>query len=245
MADAPPSQYPQTQVQRWNANIEALRAAKDVGHRGSRRNPGGSSRVGHTRRVCLHTRVPPQCLLHLAGSYRGDVGRSRHHGRVTGAPRPAGAGTRFLFRPVPDPPTPAPVGEARAHGRWTGHPFGGRAKPMCSASTHGGQATPTPLCGTPASSPRRLREVSTGEDPESPSSTCTTSGSPMRPALGTYVWAWFELPAPLPRRSQLESIEQRRRNPIALARGWQRRLDTDEVASRAELARELGVTGHM
>ena len=90
-----------------------------------------------------------------------------------------------------------------------------------------------------------LREVSTGEDPESPSSTCTTSGSPMRPALGTYVWAWFELPAPVPRRSQLESIKQRRRNPIALARGWQRRLDTDEVASRAELARELGLTGHM
>ena len=27
-----------------------------------------------------------------------------------------------------------------------------------------------------------------------------------------------------------------------MARGWQSRLDTDEVASRAELARELGVT---
>ena len=67
-------------------------------------------------------------------------------------------------------------------------------------------------------------------------------GSPTRPALGTYVWAWFELPAPVPRRSQLESIKQRRRNPTALARGWQRRLDTGEVASRAELARELGVT---
>ena len=28
MADAPPSEYPQTPTQRWNANIEALRAAQ-------------------------------------------------------------------------------------------------------------------------------------------------------------------------------------------------------------------------
>ena len=64
----------------------------------------------------------------------------------------------------------------------------------------------------------------------------------MSPALRTYVWAWFELPAPVPRRFQPESTKQRRRNPIALARDWQRRLDTGEVVSRAELARQLGVT---
>ena len=64
----------------------------------------------------------------------------------------------------------------------------------------------------------------------------------MRPALGTYVWAWFELLAPRSPRSQPESNTQRRRHPIALARCWQRRLDTGEVASRAELARQLGVT---
>ena len=64
----------------------------------------------------------------------------------------------------------------------------------------------------------------------------------MRPALGTYVWAWFELPAPVPGRSQPESNTQRRWHPIALARCWQRRLDTGKVASRAELARQLGVT---
>ena len=34
MADAPPSEYPQTPVQRWNANIEALRALKQLAAEG-------------------------------------------------------------------------------------------------------------------------------------------------------------------------------------------------------------------
>ena len=34
MADAPPSEYPQTPVQRWNANIEALRVLKTLGAEG-------------------------------------------------------------------------------------------------------------------------------------------------------------------------------------------------------------------
>ena len=176
MADAPPSQYPQP-IQWWNANIEALRAAKDVGHRGSRRNPGGSSRLGHTRRVCLHTRVPPQCLLHLAGSYRGDVGRSRHHGRVTGAPRPAGAGTRFLFRPVPDPPTPRACRRSQSTRALDWTPFRRACRAPCAQRVPTADKLPRRLCvGHRLPVPRRLREVSTGEDPESPSSTCTSIG---------------------------------------------------------------------
>lgn len=34
----------------------------------------------------------------------------------------------------------------------------------------------------------------------------------------------------------------KRRNPVALALDWQQRLDTGEVSSRAELARQLGVS---
>ena len=54
-------------------------------------------------------------------------------------------------------------------------------------------------------------------------------GSPMRPALGTFVWAWFELLVPVCRGSQAKSTEHRR-------------LDTGEVTSRAKLARQIRVT---
>ena len=39
MADAPPSEYPQTPIQRWNANIEALQVLKQLGSEGRRATP--------------------------------------------------------------------------------------------------------------------------------------------------------------------------------------------------------------
>jgi len=68
------------------------------------------------------------------------------------------------------------------------------------------------------------------------------SGSPTSLRLRTYVWAWFKLPQPASRRDRSESIQKTRRNPVALALDWQQRLDSSEFASRAELARQLGVT---
>ena len=67
-------------------------------------------------------------------------------------------------------------------------------------------------------------------------------GSPARPPLRTFVWAWFKLPQPVSRRKRSESNRKKRRNPVALALDWQQHLDSGEVSSRAELARQLGVT---
>ena len=67
-------------------------------------------------------------------------------------------------------------------------------------------------------------------------------GSTLRPTLRTFVWAWFKLPQPASRRNSSGSIRQERRNPVALALDWQQRLDSGEFTTRAELARELGVT---
>ena len=54
-------------------------------------------------------------------------------------------------------------------------------------------------------------------------------GSPTRPTLSTFAWAWFNLPQPVSGRNPSESIRQQR-------------LDSNEFTSRAELARRLGVT---
>ena len=68
------------------------------------------------------------------------------------------------------------------------------------------------------------------------------SGSPVWPPGRTFVWAWFDLPQPVLRRKPPASRRPKRRNPVALALDWQQRLDTGEVNSRAELARQLGVS---
>ena len=67
-------------------------------------------------------------------------------------------------------------------------------------------------------------------------------GSPVWPPGRTFAWAWFQLPQPVSRRKPPESRRPKRRNPVALALDWQQRLDTGEVRSRADLARQLGVT---
>ena len=67
-------------------------------------------------------------------------------------------------------------------------------------------------------------------------------GSPVRPPLRTFVWAWFDLPQPVSRRKRSESNRKNRRNPVALALDWQQCLDSGEFSSRAELARHLGIT---
>jgi len=46
----------------------------------------------------------------------------------------------------------------------------------------------------------------------------------------------------LPRREKKLAPPKQYPNPIVLAQGWQRRLDTGEAASRADLARKLGVS---
>ena len=73
---------------------------------------------------------------------------------------------------------------------------------------------------------------------------CTwkSRGSPSHPTQRTFVWGWFKFPQPASRRSSLESIRQKRRNPVRLALDWQRRLDSGEFTSKAELAHRLGVT---
>ena len=67
-------------------------------------------------------------------------------------------------------------------------------------------------------------------------------GSPAWPPRRTFAWAWFDLPKPVSRRKPPASRKPKRRNPVALALNWQQRLDTGEVSSRAELARQLGVS---
>ena len=67
-------------------------------------------------------------------------------------------------------------------------------------------------------------------------------GSPAWPPRRTFVWAWFDLPQPVSRRRRSESNRKKRRNPVAQALDWQQRLDSGEVSSRAELARQMGVT---
>ena len=67
-------------------------------------------------------------------------------------------------------------------------------------------------------------------------------GSPVWPPGRTFAWVWFKLPQPVSRRRRSESNRKKRRNPVALALDWQQRLDSGEVSSRAELARQLGVT---
>ena len=47
--------------------------------------------------------------------------------------------------------------------------------------------------------------------------TVENSGSPMHPALRTFVWAWFELPKTSSRGISSDSTKRLRRNPIALA----------------------------
>ena len=60
--------------------------------------------------------------------------------------------------------------------------------------------------------------------------------------LSTIVWAWFEYQEPASQRPQSKSINSGRRNPVALALEWGQLLESGEIASRAELARKLGVT---
>ena len=67
-------------------------------------------------------------------------------------------------------------------------------------------------------------------------------GSPIRPALRTFVWVTFELPKPVYHRSPSNSARKRRRNPIVLAQDWQQLLTSGKFASKAELARQLGVS---
>ena len=67
-------------------------------------------------------------------------------------------------------------------------------------------------------------------------------GSPLRQSLRTYVWTAFELPQPVYHRSPTNTARKHRRNPIALAQSWQQLLATGEIASRAELARQKGVS---
>ena len=67
-------------------------------------------------------------------------------------------------------------------------------------------------------------------------------GSPVWPPGRTFAWVCFKLPQPVSRRKPPESRRPKRRNPVALALDWQQRLDTGEFRSRAELARQLGVT---
>lgn len=67
-------------------------------------------------------------------------------------------------------------------------------------------------------------------------------GSPTRSQQRTFVWAWFDLPKRAYRRKQSQSIQPKRRNPVALALEWQQRLDSGEFSSRAELAHGLAVT---
>ena len=68
------------------------------------------------------------------------------------------------------------------------------------------------------------------------------TGSPVWPPGRTFVWVWFKLPQPVSGRKRSGSIRHTRRNPVALALDWQQCLDSGEVSSRAELARQLGVT---
>ncbi len=67
-------------------------------------------------------------------------------------------------------------------------------------------------------------------------------GSPVWPPGRTFAWLWFDLPQPVSRRKPPASRRPKRRNPVALALDWQQRPDTGEVRSRAELARQLGVS---
>lgn len=64
----------------------------------------------------------------------------------------------------------------------------------------------------------------------------------MWPPGRTFAWAWFKLPQRVSRRKPPESRRPKRRNPVAQALEWQQRLESGEVSSRAELARQLGVT---
>ena len=65
-------------------------------------------------------------------------------------------------------------------------------------------------------------------------------GSPGRPTLRTFAWAWFRLPRPVSNGALPKSSN--RRNPIALAQEWRDRLDEGDATSRADLAYQLGVT---
>ncbi len=65
-------------------------------------------------------------------------------------------------------------------------------------------------------------------------------GSPRRPTLRTFVWAWFQLPKLASKKVSIKSNS--RRNPIALAKEWKQRLEDHQIACRAELARQLGVS---
>ena len=68
------------------------------------------------------------------------------------------------------------------------------------------------------------------------------SGPPTRPTLRTFVWAWFEYQEPASQHPQSKSTNSGRRNPVALALDWRQLLESGEIASRADLARKLGVT---
>ena len=68
------------------------------------------------------------------------------------------------------------------------------------------------------------------------------SGTPKRPTLRTFIWAWFEFPQLVSQPTPSVPTRQQRRNPVALAQEWQQRLQSGEAASRTELARQLGIT---
>ena len=70
-----------------------------------------------------------------------------------------------------------------------------------------------------------------------------SAGSPTWPPGRTFAWRWFKLPQPVSRRKPPASRRPKRRNPVAQALEWQQRLESGEVRSRAELARQLGVSG--
>ena len=81
-----------------------------------------------------------------------------------------------------------------------------------------------------------------GQDVSGVSCRKRRGGSPAHTRLRTFVWARFELPRRVYTPRPSGTIRNERPNPIALALAWQRRLDSSEVASRAELARQVGVT---
>lgn len=67
-------------------------------------------------------------------------------------------------------------------------------------------------------------------------------GSPSSSVLGAFVWTWFKFQDPAYQHTQSKTTSPRRRNLVALALEWRQILEYGEAASRAELARRIGVT---
>ena len=206
----PPSQYPQTKVQRWNANIEALRALKQLAAEGRGATPeevevlarySGLGDAAFEQAFVPHSSDP---------AWRGRSDQLR--GLVTPAEFASIRASRpnaFYTSPevieemwagldamgeLRERPVLLVLERAACSGRFLTH----QPPHLSAKSEHTAVALDTLSAGVLShvlsEYPRRTSypdafvwdtgfqsaplEVSTGEDPASPSSTCTTSGSP-------------------------------------------------------------------